>query len=593
MILNKVYIIINHKTFFLFFLISISFNLRGQGQVPGNIFTLSDSIKIDDFLNFSGSEYKRGNIHSLIYREPLGVQLFLNQNSHSNKFHDRDTSTKSLLKYVTLTPKSVTLEVNHHQRLHKLLLTEVNLKSTRSDGYYQNQNYKDNKIDLAFYNTSLKSLSYYIKGSSLKYIQKESGGIKNDTDFVREIKNPKLYEFYLINSSSTLKERSIEGYIDYNLIRNDSSSSLSGFNLRPYASIILKKSSYQFESDVKEDYYLYNYLDTNSTSDLFSIKSNSGAIGIKAIDYTIFNSKFKLGADLGYSIMENKIQQTIIDSSYQEHQLKCEVTFRDSSSLLSLKIRYEKNVLPEHRNFNHSNIFISASAHIFKNIQMNTGVDYQNQPPSMLDNFCISNHYEWNNDFGIIKIIKPFFNIRLMKYNANVQFQNYIINDLIYYNSLLLPEQTHKQINFSQINLFYGLTLKHITFNNQLLWTNAEKTNILRSPSFGIQSDFRYNFKLRQNKLQLLPGLSVMYYSKYIGYSYEPSIGKYYLSEEKNCGGYPFINVHLSALIKNAIISLGLEHANSNLMERNYFLVSNYPMSGRQFKFEVIWLLRN
>lgn len=554
-----------------------------------------DHKSITEYLRFSSGKFKNAGIGSQIYREHLGNQMFSYLNNKNNLCLVDDTTTFSLLRYSTLTPKTAYLDVNHHQRLLKSLLATIHFESNKGDGYYQNQAFRFNHLDVALFSTQSSKLRYQIKGSSLKYVQEESGGIKNYSAFIHEKKNPKLYEFSLLNSTSTTKEKCAEGYIDYNIITNYNDSNLSPtpFELRPFANINLKKLSYQFESDSKEEYYLNNFLDTNITSDLMSVLTSTGTLGLKAINFPIYGAKYLIHSQLDYSFYKITLQQPSLDSSYRFHQIKYEITLNDSSLTKSIQLVIENNRLAELQKFDHTNVYFTANGTFFKKYKIEAGLVYQQQVPSMLDNYCLTNHFEWTNDFGLIKIIKPYLKIGLLGLGIDLEYQHYIINDLIYYSPLLQPVQANNQTKYGQVNLDYNLNRGKIHMKNQLLWNTTSNTDILRSPTFGLKSSLTYNLTIKGNRFVISPGINLLYYTPYKGYSYEPSLGQYYLSTEKNCGGYPFADVFVAIKITKATIKLAVDHVNSNLMERNYFLVTNYPMSGRQFKFEINWLLRN
>ncbi|KXK44689.1 MAG: putative porin [Bacteroidetes bacterium] len=588
---KAIYKIIRKILVFLWFILA---STSTQSQNIDSI-GVNDYESIREYLMFSSGKFKNAGIESQIYREHLGNQIFSNLNNKNNLCLIDDTTTFSLLRYSTLTPKTAYLEVNHHQRLLKSLLATIHFESNKGDGYYQNQAFRFNHLDVALFSTQSSKLRYLIKGRSLKYVQEESGGIKNDSAFIHEKKNPKLYEFSLLNSTSTTKEKSAEGYVDYNLIKqyNDFNLSPTPFELRPFADINIKKLSYLFESDSKEEYYLNNFLDTNITSDLMSVLTSTGTLGLKVINFPIFRAKYIIHSQLDYSLSKITLQQPIIDSSFWLHQIKYDITLNDSSFTKSIQLVIENNRLAELQKLNHTNVYFTANGTFFKKYKIEAGLIFQQQVPSLLDNYCLTNHFEWANDFGLTKIIKPFLKIGLLKLGLDVEYQHYFINDLIYYSPLFQPIQAYSQTQYGQVNLVYSLNREKVQMKNQLLWNTASNNDILRAPTYGLKSSLTYNLKIKGNRLVISPGINLLYYTPYKGYSYEPSLGQYYLSAEKNCGGYPFADIFVAIKITKATIKLAVDHVNSNLMERNYFLVTNYPMSGRQFKFEINWLLRN
>ncbi len=84
-------------------------------------------------------------------------------------------------------------------------------------------------------------------------------------------------------------------------------------------------------------------------------------------------------------------------------------------------------------------------------------------------------------------------------------------------------------------------------------------------------------------------GGEAMIHTQYNAMNYMPATGRYFNQSESETGNYPFINVFLNLKIKRTRIFMMVDHLNSGWTGYEYFLVPNYPLNIRMFRYGIAW----
>jgi hypothetical protein len=86
-------------------------------------------------------------------------------------------------------------------------------------------------------------------------------------------------------------------------------------------------------------------------------------------------------------------------------------------------------------------------------------------------------------------------------------------------------------------------------------------------------------------------GFDVYYFTGFNGLAYMPATGEFHLQDKQVIGNYPFIDIFFSFKLKRAYFFIKMEHVNKGMTGDNFYLVPDYPMAPRAFKWGLKWNL--
>jgi hypothetical protein len=72
-----------------------------------------------------------------------------------------------------------------------------------------------------------------------------------------------------------------------------------------------------------------------------------------------------------------------------------------------------------------------------------------------------------------------------------------------------------------------------------------------------------------------------------------PGLGAFYVQNEKQTGGYPWLDVYLSANIKKWNGFVKYSHVSEGLLGYDYQMLPNYPIAPRALRMGVAWRFYN
>ena len=230
--------------------------------------------------------------------------------------------------------------------------------------------------------------------------------------------------------------------------------------------------------------------------------------------------------------------------------------------------------------------------------------------PTYQQQFMISNHYRWENNFkqqnnqtvsvGLTgKIKRPgiynAYSYAMPAESFNVQLNYTLLSNYIYYGYDGKPAQMNSSENILQLFIRKHINLKKFQLNQELVYQQFSQElkskiglpDLLSKTSIYFQS---YAFK-KATFVQI--GMDINYTSEYTGRFYNPETRNFQLSKVK-VGNYPYADFFVNAEIKTAKIFFKMEHFNQDLggvnLFPNYSFVSPYqPAAPRRFRLGVAW----
>jgi len=208
--------------------------------------------------------------------------------------------------------------------------------------------------------------------------------------------------------------------------------------------------------------------------------------------------------------------------------------------------------------------------------------------PGLFFHLFRSNHFEWDNRFDKQKINE--FNVSGQWRKTKAGISMTTINGFAWFDSLAHPAWYDGQLNIFSVFADSRLEWRRFTIDNRIVYQQVPDEAVLRLPSFVINSTLAYELDLFQGALQAMGGIELFYNSAWKAPAYMPAIRTFYLQNEKETGNYVYADVFLNLRIKRARFFLLMQHINQGFAGYDYYMIPNYPMQDRAFKFGINWM---
>lgn len=202
------------------------------------------------------------------------------------------------------------------------------------------------------------------------------------------------------------------------------------------------------------------------------------------------------------------------------------------------------------------------------------------------------------------RIINSFDKNQILKLNAGLVFKskyldiNITLNSGSYKNLIYsYADAGFKQsgsVNLTSVQTdFLGKFGKFRTLHRTILQRTSD-SRIIAVPTFTTQSAFYFQGHLFKKAMLARFGLDLSYWNSFTAYAYRPDLAWFYIQPDgRKAGNYPFADLFFSGEIKTVIVSLKLEHFNSNIAgygANNAFIsASGYATEPLRFLVGVIW----
>ena len=211
---------------------------------------------------------------------------------------------------------------------------------------------------------------------------------------------------------------------------------------------------------------------------------------------------------------------------------------------------------------------------------------YRNSPDYIYDTY-VGNHNIWvERDWPKQNTLKFDVFWTMMKYK--VEFNYFMLHNLVRLNSDFQPFLTEKYANVVQLHLFAPIRVKGFSMdiNAYLQYSSSDAVNV---PLFAFKASPYYIFNILRGKLKIQIGMDLMYTTLYYADGYDPVLHQFYCQHDMKVGNYPYWDVNLSIRIKRITCFFRAGHVLAGVIGQNYFLTPDYPAMGRNFELGINW----
>lgn len=481
----------------------------------------------------------------------------------------------SELRYSNTLNTSRYFSVIHAQNIYK----NIHL-GFQYDVNYTTGSFDKSQIMNQFFNATLrfknKKETYegYLGFVRNRAMQNESGGLKSDSSFAAgEFSSLNAYPVNL--SMAYSKWKSVDAFLvqkfNFGKLIKDSSF-ISNLSLVHELSYFSNARLY-VDANPMEGFYQQFYFDTLKTNDSLSTQRIQNSLSIRN-EKTI---PFEIGIKHDYVLFADSLNNERSSNFTPFVNLGLDVS--------GFKLNFLAEYIISNNRYNED--FQVGGNVEFKNLYanlrlMNKSVDY-------FYNRYWTNNFKWENDFSKTKI----FNTNLgynhkEKFAVNIGY--FLLNDLVYINNNLLPQQTNKPTSIIQASLLHNLKLGIFNLKGVMTLQKLSSEEAIRVPVFQAKQGISINFKMFNQKLQTQVGFDFRYNTSYFADSFMPAMGAFVHQDKVKIGNYLFTDFFVQAQIDRVKFFVALCHPYAGVFGNNYYLTPHYPSEKLNLRYGVTWM---
>ena len=476
------------------------------------------------------------------------------------------------------------LSLYHNQSISERSHYAVSFLKRSHDGYYTNQATNNNFFQMNYLNQSVDSNYNILIGlKHHRVYQQQNGGLSSDSSFINTIDfsaNRKILNINMYHAYSS--EKFWRAFIKQQWAINIPFDSKSRSNIEKiiFNSSIERKSRTYFDS-LNADLFLYNYNNTSSTNDTFSldILSNNLNYYFKSEKDSIITS-FSLGLNSQLIAQNNHLIDTLLNNQSTEFNY---YKFNQKSTL---KL-YADFFLFGYKKNNYSlNLFFKRK--ILKDKFFTFSADMKKFKPVFEINTFQSNHHMWdNNQFENVLFWNLTGLLSIRTFNFKTEYHS--IYQPIYFKRFENPQQFNSNAQVIKTSISQNYSKKKINILSEITYQYQGGLKIFQLPEWIGQLKFNYVIINKNTDLKLEADCNLKAFSSYYLPDYLPEINQFSISNKVLQQNYAMVDLIIKTSIKNVTVFGMVTHLNGGLMGYNYFSSLHYPSPDRYIKFGLKW----
>ncbi len=207
--------------------------------------------------------------------------------------------------------------------------------------------------------------------------------------------------------------------------------------------------------------------------------------------------------------------------------------------------------------------------------------------PDYIFQYHISNHFQWENNFGQQTIASG--KIMYARQFVNAGFNFYNLGGWVYFDETAHPARANSSMQVTQLYAQTDIPLGSFDIQAFAIWQKSSNPAILDLPELAGRLTTYYSISLFKRALHMQAGLSLMINTSFYADAYMPALRSYYNQNQVKLGDYPYIDGFINIRVKRARMFLVMKHLNEGFTGYNFLMVPSYPMADRGFRFGVSW----
>ena len=554
--------------------------------------SLSNLIFYQPNSSFTNFAFNSGNIGQAF------APLFWNYSrSQENVFHAFDSyflKSDSVKYYYTSRPytefvytQGLTNEhlpsVFHTQRFNSQMGVTLNYRVISSEGTYSNQATRGHNFYTAIDFHSKKGR--YISLLDFVYNSlnsEENGGLSADDyeDFISgDNSNRLLYETNLSSAVNIMRHKGVAWKNYWFCFGKTDSIEVRNYRLGLFNELNITSSSSLFKMESSTDVLSFNsiFIDSTQTRDSLWLNRLETFAGLT---FGNWNRSFYIPQiKVGYKQQWNNVSE--MNSGFFAAELN---KAKDS---LSLKANFQIGV------FGRRTGDMNAQVNLGKNFRRSNFIgillSYGNEKPAFFDNYFITNHHLWNNDFKNIEQYSASGKIIVSPLSVTLEGGYQRIANMIFFDINADIKQSSQSQNLAFLSLLH--TFKNKWLRSRTFARYQLSSETIRIPQLLARQEIA--FLINHKAIHAEAGLLGTYVSNFFANAYDPSIRDYYLQNKNNVGGLILVDFFAALRVGSAKLYFKVDHFNAGFRGNNYELIPFHPLTDVTIKLGIKWTFWN
>lgn len=475
----------------------------------------------------------------------------------------------------------------------------VGYKGVRSLGKYQHiLTSTGNFLFTSNYHTKNKRYAARMHVAAQDILNQENGGLKDSSlqlfiDDDPEFRDRGRLDVKFENAENKLEGLRFYGDHYYELLSNRDSTGYSVLTLGNVLSYEDKFFRYNQNSPYK------GFGPSYETSDLFT-KTKLEDFNVKA--YASFDNSLlgKITAWTGYTDFNYGYNSVLIlDAGRIPNRIKGNIVEAGASyekEYRGFKL-YGKGAINVAGDFDGNYLQGAASYNLNEDYSAKASITIHSVAPNF--NFLLYQsdykNYNWKSDLNNIKTQELKLEIDTRKFgSASVSYTG--IDDYTYFgikanDSTPSPMQASVRVDYLKLKAEKEFTFGRFALDNTVMFQQVfNGESVLNVPQFITRNSLYYQDHLFKRALFLQTGVTFKYFSKYNMNAYDPVLAEFYVQNEESLGGFPLVNIFLSAKIRQTRIFFVYENLTALFGGKNeYFSAPGYPYRDNVLRFGLVW----
>ena len=570
---------------------------------PDELFSLSDTL-LDNFQQYQPTrqvEYfdyitlgEVGHPHKQLLYQPIireGVDLGFHQfdlylrPSEKVRFFDNPKPYTEAYYSSTTSQEELVMTAIASIKLAKQINGAIDYRRINHAGLYQNSNNKHTNFSFsAWYESKNKRHRAYVSYLANTILQKNNGGLVDINNIATggTFDSRALVAVNLEDSQTEYykKEVTLTNYFYLNRLTQSpvappKPDSLSG---KPLPLEVPKKSkinllamheiSYErvihkfFDSSPADDTLVYgdlmvdtrglrNYMDYHKIENEFKIR----------VEY---NGQLDIGLKHKVFFLNQEPKDTVLNNLF----LIGKWNLKTKNDRFGLQAKAHFGILD-----NGGDYLIDGQAYLSldKFGRLDARLMSQRYSPSLMQyRLFISQQEIWNNAFAKPIETSLMATYSLPKTKTTLHFQNHLINNFIYSDSLATPQQAQNVVNIIQFLVSQNFKIGSFHLDNTVGVQQVSNTDILRVPTFVSKHSMYFEGYVFKRAAFARLGVDVRYNTSYLGDNYQPATGQFYLQNNTMLNDIPLIDAFLSFKVQTFRAFIKVENLNELIWGNNY-----------------------
>lgn len=222
---------------------------------------------------------------------------------------------------------------------------------------------------------------------------------------------------------------------------------------------------------------------------------------------------------------------------------------------------------------------------------------YKSETPNYFWQEYQSNHFRWENNFDKTNTTAVGGTIDLPGFGSRIDGSLKMISNYKYFGTDKLPKQHNKEVGVLTLKYDQHLKFFNWHFNNKITYQKVIGDDIIRVPDVILYSSLYYDKVVFNKAARFQGGFDFMMHTKYFADGYMPSYNGFHLQNKEEIGMYPYLDIFLSLKIRQAILFTKVENVLSfqtggnGIVNRNYYLMPEYPDNEFRWRIGIKWTL--